>query len=326
MNKGNNMIPNISQVTHIISHKNCPDGIASALICAAALPHTKVSFVMYGEAEYEDFPLPADQVGILGHPSIGPVQLWVDIIPPAKRAQEFADTGRCIVLDHHKGAQDVVALFGERGRFADEKVDVGVSGALLAYEHVYLPQMPQALAVDVQKFAILTGIRDTWQTQDPRWDDACAQAEYLTLMGFDALCPPNGIDIHVWDNAERFTVGHALVRRTREAAAEMASKCMRSGMFAIANTRYSSDFAEALREAGDPAQVAVTFQYLPDCASIVYSLRAVRGDTDVGAFCKAQGGGGHTKAAGFTIREPNAVQARSPVSLFLERATAYGWA
>lgn len=313
------MIPGIDKVTHIVSHRNCPDGIASALICAAALPHAKVSFVMYGEEEYELHALPKDFIRD-GDPygTSGEVQLWVDIVPPAKRAQAFAETERCIVLDHHKGAKDIVALFGERGRFADETVDIGISGALLAYEHVYGRSFRDN-PPGIRDFARLTGIRDTWQTQSPDWDRACAQAEYLTLMGFDALaCDPRS----VWNYNERFTVGAALVRKTRDAARDMARSAYHAGPFAFANTRYSSDFAEALRDMSDPSQVAVGFSYVgqPDgTMQIVYSLRTIGdGSFDVARLSKYAGGGGHTKAAGFSLREPNAVQSRAPISLFLE--------
>ena len=59
-----------------------------------------------------------------------------------------------------------------------------MSGALLAFQEVwtrlYDPRRPEGRSPEaVRDFATLAGIRDTWQTQDPRWSDACALSEML---------------------------------------------------------------------------------------------------------------------------------------------------
>ena len=48
------MIEGLNEVSRIVSHKNCPDGIASAMICHNALPFSGVEFVTYGEESYEN--------------------------------------------------------------------------------------------------------------------------------------------------------------------------------------------------------------------------------------------------------------------------------
>ena len=298
------MIEGLRNVREIISHKNCPDGIASALICHDALPGASVRFVMYGESDYTDLPV---QEGML----------FVDIIPPKDRAEQFAQAG-AIVLDHHLHAKDVVAQFGARGRFADERERPGVSGALLAYDHVWHPLMSGKVAgaSGVREFAELVGVRDTWQTQDPRWTEACANAEGLLLHGFDGLAsnPP-------WKALGPFMkVGRALFRRKLRAAQESAKRAHIRGPYAFTNDRYASDFAEALREQGSPAEVAVAFSYqgqTDGSLQLVYSLRTIQGDRDVGELAKANGGGGHTKAAGFSVK---LWKISDPVSLFLKLA------
>ena len=100
----------------------CPDGRASAIILHDAFPAAKVVFLTHDTQEYLELPAEPDQV-------------WCDIVPPHARASEFVAAGAW-VLDHHKGAKDIVAMFGERGVFADEKERPGVSGAMLAWEFV----------------------------------------------------------------------------------------------------------------------------------------------------------------------------------------------
>ena len=114
-------------VTAILTHDNCPDGSASALIASDVLPTARIVFLMHGTQAYEDL-APA------------PGMLFVDITPPKARAKEFVAAG-AIVLDHHAKQEDVVKMFGERGIYADEKRQRGVSGAGLAYEHVWRPFM-----------------------------------------------------------------------------------------------------------------------------------------------------------------------------------------
>lgn len=305
------MIDGLEDVRHIVSHKNCPDGIASALICHDALPDASVGFVMYGEDSYVNL-------------RCIPGMLFVDIVPPAARAQEFADAG-AIVLDHHKHAQDTVALFGERGRFADEETEPGVSGALLAYRHVNGPLYHARNAITaamlaredrLHNFAQLTGVRDTWQTNDPRWEDACAQAEALLLFGYDGLAPS------VWLSTDQMNTGRALLMRKRASARSAAERAHVVDGFAFTNERYVSDFAEALRQSDSPAKVAVGFMYIGQddgSISLVFSMRTIRGDTDVGAIAKANGGGGHTRAAGFKI---DVWQDQDPVALFMTTVCA----
>lgn len=296
------MIEGLKDVKRIVTHKNCPDGIASAMICHAVLPDAAVQFVMYGEEEYEQ--LKAEEG-----------MLFVDIIPPAARAQEFADAG-AIVLDHHQHAKIVVWLFGDRGRFADETDEPGVSGALLAYEHVWRPlrSLNDGLfnSNDVREFAEWTGIRDTWQRESQNWDRACAQAEALRLFGYEGLQdgPP-------WLGGEEMAAGWALLKRNRKAARSSAERAYVLGRFAFTNERHASDFAESLRELNSPAEVAVSFMFIGQddgSMQLVYSLRTIRGDTDVGAIAKRNGGGGHTKAAGFHVTN---WAGDNPVALFM---------
>ncbi|NIV35918.1 MAG: hypothetical protein GWN58_42650, partial [Anaerolineae bacterium] len=74
--------------------------------------------------------------------------------------------------------------------FADEDEEPGVSGATLAFRHVWqvihmTARCHEDPYLKVERFAELAGIRDTWQTEDSAWDEACAQAEALMFWGLE---------------------------------------------------------------------------------------------------------------------------------------------
>ena len=123
-------------VTHAGAAGPCPDGVASALIIKDALPDVEVVFARYGSPEYE---------GLVPEHGV----IFCDIVPYAERSKEapHALTERglaqarawvgAVVLDHHKGVADLVAMFGERGVYADAEKGLGVSGAVLAFREVW---------------------------------------------------------------------------------------------------------------------------------------------------------------------------------------------
>lgn len=162
---------NLSRITRIITHANCPDGIASAMILHDALPDASVEFVQYGTPEHRDM-----------HATPG--MLFCDITPPRERVSEFVGAG-AMVLDHHAAQKDIVDAFGENGVYACE---TGKSGAWLAYWHVWRNIAFNACGIDndnVKHFARLAGIRDTWWKGHELWTEACEQAAALMFLGLD---------------------------------------------------------------------------------------------------------------------------------------------
>lgn len=47
-------VDELRSVNHIITHANCADGIASAMLLTWVLPDARVSFVQYGSLPLED--------------------------------------------------------------------------------------------------------------------------------------------------------------------------------------------------------------------------------------------------------------------------------
>jgi oligoribonuclease NrnB/cAMP/cGMP phosphodiesterase (DHH superfamily) len=301
----------LQKVQHIITHKDCPDGIASAMILKDVLPEAKVTFIQYNTPEQRA--LPAE-----------PGMLFCDFSPANDRIQEFKDVGT-LVLDHHKFARETVEAFGENGVFADETTEPGVCGAVLAYRHVWFPQKKSWSAMDehdpeqaargkaVHELATLAGIRDTWQKDDPRWKQACEQAEALRFWPLNLLI---GTNPDTWPGLIQ-PIGSVIFNKNLERAKDMSETSYRfttmSGTRVIifGGASMSSDTAEA---AGDSVDLVVGFSYKTDDGKpiVIYSTRS-HTDFNCGAFCKAHGGGGHTKAAGFSVKldlntDPNPFQ------------------
>lgn len=315
------MIPveKLRSVTHIVSHENCADGMASAMILKHALPNAKVTFLQY------DTP---------AHKALAPApgMLFCDFAPYKERVAEFREAGT-LVLDHHKTQKAVVESFGELGVFADETTEPGVCGAVLAFREVWLPLMKNgyddgimpvtvsdATVQQLQTFAILAGIRDTWQRKDARWQSACEQAEALGFWPVEEL-----VELHPDAWGQKFALGPVLYARRLRSAGNcldrsfnfMTGKGRRVKVFE--GLRQSSDAAEL---AGDTADFVVGFGYTAEAnmPKVIYSTRSHTG-FDCSAFALAHGGGGHSAAAGFSMSiGPSTVQ---PYQLLQETLALY---
>lgn len=288
-----------SRITKLVTHDSCADGLASAMIVREALPEIEVVFAQHGTPSLEQLPAT-------------PGLLFCDIVPPRARAAEFVAAG-AIVLDHHKHARDVVELFGERGVFADELAEPGVSGALLAYRHVWVPAL-LAASREVEDFAQLAGVRDTWQTASPLWELAndlhaalmgLPRTWWLQREGIGLAMSPNTLELgRLWRAKRAETVAELCDRGT----VHLVDRAGRRWAAFPDSSRHVSDVAEALRQRG----VAVTcgwFQTVRDGAlQTVVSLRS-DGSLDVGALCTELGGGVHSRAAGCTLGIENPLEA-----------------
>jgi len=290
----------LKSVQTIYVHKNCPDGTVSAMLLKQAL-NLPVVFLQYGTDEYTNL-------------QAVPGMLFCDTTPPHARAQEFVDAG-AIVLDHHKGAQAIVAMFGDRGVFADEKAEPGVCGAVLAYREVWVPLLGSDGGV--KDFAKLAGVRDTWQTKDPRWDEACAQASWVMFFGEDeCLKAPIFGDPDRWEF--RSSVGGMLFAEHMRKITKAVDGSFRTSIHGlrVAILQGASNSSDAAELIGDDSEVDVLvgFSYYDEGEEgreqwsqefskglkLICSCRT-RTAFDVSKLAKFYGGGGHTKAAGFTL-------------------------
>lgn len=302
----------LAAVKTIVTHKDCADGTASAILLHDALPEARVLFMQHNTPE-------------LAALKAEPGMLFCDFAPPRERAQEFVDAGT-IVLDHHKTAKDVVAMFGKSAVFGDELDEPGVSGAVLAYRHVWRPLREQPrekpfgerdwnteTTMNAARFAELAGIRDTWQRDSPHWTEACEQAEMLRFFpwsewaeffGNRCIFVPMAGLLH-----ERMRFGRLLVAKHAERVDRALASAYRfttgkgTNVVAFQGLDLTSDAAEKL---GDGPDLVVGFGFTVDHTGDRQTPRAIfstRSHTafDCAAFAKHFGGGGHTKAAGFSL-------------------------
>ncbi len=300
----------------------------SAILLLDALPAARVQFCGYGLAQ--------EQL------EVRPNMLFCDFSPHADTYQRFVDAG-AIILDHHKSAQKIVQAFGARGVFGDEKDDPGVSGAVLAYRHVWLPLKEQQwsrstdarspLRVDerlrAERLSRLIGIRDTWQTHDPDWLKACELSETLRFFGQDnwMVLEPFAADRAEWWRA-RVAVGTRLVERHGEKLKKIVAGAHRfttdagTRVLMFPGVSFSSDACELVH---DQVDLVVGFDFVPlegGLAPLIFSTRAHNG-FDCARFCKAQGGGGHSNAAGFSVRFDPTVGIQDPYSVLGARLKAF---
>lgn len=307
----------LRSVTDVFTHQTCPDGTASAVICAEAfrLLGTSPRFhtLQYGTDFMEKL-----------EPRSG--QLFVDITPPAARWREWEPFSP-IVLDHHETVRHVTEGLG--GVYATNERH---SGAMLAFENVLTPAMREALGpasdqasdgvpsaclteavLSVTRwhfFAELAMVRDTWKKDSPLWDAACAQAEALNLYGHRTLVDSamsGGFSAEALDS-----VGRLLLERARWKSERSADQARWGSVrgpdgelrFAVFNCtdKLTSDVANALIERG--ADFAAGYFYVCEDGSDVtcVSLRS-RAGVSARAMAEVHGGGGHDRAAGFRLPE-----------------------
>jgi hypothetical protein len=295
----------LSKIKRIIVHGNCHDGMASAILLYDAL-RIEPEFIIHGTKEYVEMEATEGM-------------LFCDITPPEDRYEEFIKAG-AIVLDHHIGVKYIVEAFGENGVFADEEKDPGVSGALLAFREVWLPKYyhwlsavgePCALSPykeSLELLATLAGIKDTWQKHNSRWHEAGAQTCMLTFYSWEYWKRKIG-DYYF---SEEMEVGRMIYEDRMLKAEKLADKAFvfkvvvnDSGYkIAIFNDpdRYTSDVSEILRNRGVNVVAGFFYTKRPSDENplICFSIRT---DGSINASDLAKtipGGGGHTKAAGFS--------------------------
>lgn len=280
-------------VTRVITHANCPDGIISAAIIRQVLPRVSVEFCQYNTPQTNNL-------------QVTPGMLFVDFTPPPRLVDACIDAG-AIVLDHHKGQEETIKRFGERGVFADERSEPGVSGATLAYREVY-SALDALSNADVTMFSLmrLIGVRDTWQKNAPEWELACAVSAAVTHMGEDYWLThgPRIEAIHCDIGRACLRQRHGYVERALRQLFVFEHNDIKVAVFSDTNG-VISDVGEEIRKR-KIADVTCGFFYTRnegqgnEDMTLVYSLRS-NYRFDVAEFAKTLGGGGHTRAAGFSV-------------------------
>ncbi len=295
----------LQKVKTIIVHDNCADGLASAIILHQVLSEAKLRFLDYGQNDY--LTLQAEQG-----------MLFCDICPPfnagSTKWKEFLAAG-ALVLDHHKGAEAVINEFAKVGQgvFADEILQPGVSGAQLAFNNVWCPMFAgqeRDNYYQIQSLAKLVGIRDTWQRNDPKFDEASALSSALLFYErADLLSGEYFFDYHS-KYEERSTkelnrIGRVLLNQRRNKASKLINEGYQirdesHGLTILIveseQEKLTSDVADLWKYQVD---IVVGFKYITENnkCKLNLSFRST-GEYNVMELAKRLGGGGHYFASG----------------------------
>ena len=314
----------LKSVKTVVSHRNCPDGVASALILKDALPDARVLFMQHGTKEFVE--LPAE-----------PGMLFVDFTPLENRAEEFLRV-RSQILDHHPTQRDITMKFVEAGLGVFGLNDKNECGAWLAYTEVWKRFADEYDLSDdvgraqVRNFAELAAVRDTWKTADPRWVEACEQAALLLFFPFEDLHLASFFD---QDGDDYRLLGRVLIEKQQQAARKSigearrftTSKGTRVLVFqGVSTTSDAVEIEEQFAEIGWATNLVVGFHYRVDAGKLTlqFSMRSHTG-YDVGALAKSKpSGGGHRAAASFTV-EVSPELSSNPYAVFEALLEEWEW-
>jgi DHHA1 domain len=304
----------LKQITDVYYHASCPDGTASAFICAAAFkdawitrPGIRGMLPKFWSIHY--------QTERFNKLEPRPGQLFVDITPPKEKWEEWKAVNP-IVLDHHETVKHVTEGLG--GVYATNESH---SGAKLAYEEVMIPIIAAGSSEDYsaddfncmafwKELAEMSMIRDTWKKDSPDWDKACAIAMSMLFMGSRGLieraqnfgmgCLRNQDEI---DNL--YTIGRQVVandQRRVETLSKGAEKISTNTKFKMSffncGEKVISDTANNLIATGDNISVGYFYLYEDGDLRLQVSIRT-DGSISAKKIAESLGGGGHERAAGF---------------------------
>jgi oligoribonuclease NrnB/cAMP/cGMP phosphodiesterase (DHH superfamily) len=228
--------------------------------------------------------------------------LIVDFSYKAPVLRQMAKTAASItVLDHHKSAlEDLREFVGEvigGGQNVEVVFDMAKSGAMLAWEYAHPDTSPPALVLHVQD-------RDLWtfELEGTREIHAALMSHpyhFETWDGLADMIEPGS------EMRNRIIVsGQAILRAQAQAVAEAIALTRRTITIGghtvpVANIPKSmaSDAANIMAE-GHPFAAC----YFDTAAGKrEFSLRSRPDGADVAKIAEAFGGGGHARAAGFTV-------------------------
>ncbi len=259
-------------MTYILYHKNCDDGFGAAWVADRWLGNVTHKPVQYGDGFPE---IPDDeQVFIL------------DFSFPRDILIEQSRRLRITLLDHHKTAEEDLkgldfAVF-----------DMERSGAMMTWDWFYQGVEPPLLISYVQDRDLwtlelphtesVTAYIRSWPRLPSRWDDMAVELG----ENFDQVVA-EGSSIR---RATKQQIDRAISQATMQNVGGHEVMC-------VNETHNYSEVAGGLAELFPECPFGAAY-YIRSDGLKVYSLMG-RGDFDVSAVAKANGGGGHHNAAGF---------------------------
>ncbi len=264
-----------------IYHGNCADGFAAAWVVRGAFARTGI--------EVDFFP------GVYGEPPPDVTDRDVYIVDFSYKRpvlEEMAARANTItILDHHKTAEADLAAFGAGSSKIKTVFDMTRSGARITWDFFYGWEVgPPPLLLHIED-------RDLW----------LFKLEGTREIQANVFSYP--YDFEVWDKLMASdpqilrAEGAAIERKHHKDIAELVGVSKRRMIIGghdvpVANLPYtlSSDAGHKMAK-GEPFAAC----YMDTPTGRVFSLRSTPDGVDVSEIARAYGGGGHAKAAGFTV-------------------------
>lgn len=219
--------------------------------------------------------------------------------------QMLAQANSVCLIDHHKTAiEDLQPLFMQDSWTGEPKqlahfTDLNRSGATLAWDYLFPGESRPLLLGHVED-------RDLWRFKlaGTREIQAFVFSHEYTFEQWDRLMSAGQVEL-----LQMTAAGAAIERKHHKDVAELVKVCQRRMTIAghdvpVASLPYTlvSDAAHEMAQ-GQPFAAC----YWDTAAGRTFGLRATDDGLDVSEVAKQYGGGGHAKAAGFTVPREHAL-------------------
>lgn len=314
----------IFNAERVYFHSNCPDGIMARNILKYLFD--EVASAAAQNSQYGGFYYPASPSNEL--PLIKNA-IFIDMAPIASQFEDFLKAG-AVILDHHESNRYLFDQYKEQypeqlvfGENADHE-----SGAMLAYKVLatyFDDSRFYTYIIEAKKAADYISISDCWHKQDPRFESGRALAHFITLQGNDYN---NLADPEIMDMAELIYTNKKKEDTKIAKKAEKVFITTKDGQkikVCFLNRENVSDVSEILRNDYGVNLVVGwqkdTYINKKDESKINKIIKfSLRSDDSVNCrkIAELLGGGGHDRAAGFSIPDSSIVL--SPImELFSEK-------
>ncbi len=262
-----------------IYHGNCLDGFAAAW----AVRHALAENVEFYKGIHQQAP-----------PDVkGRDVFLVDFSYKKDVLENMLNTAASItILDHHISAENDLSELLQAGKIKG-LFDVSKSGAMLAWQWFNPEQPAPALIAYIQD-------RDLWQfkLEGAREINAALSSYPYDFIAWDKLMASHDDELEALKRD-----GEAIERRLQKDVRELIASGVRRMVISgydvpvlNASSAYVSD-AGHIMSVGEPFAAC----YWDHANGRSFSLRSAEDGMDVAEVAKKYGGGGHEKAAGFTV-------------------------
>lgn len=261
-----------------IYHKNCPDGLAAALVV-----YKKDHTVEFMTAQYGDEPPEVDNKDVIIVDFSYPREILLDMKEKAKSL---------FVIDHHKTAEEALAgldfcLF-----------DMDKSGAVLTWEYVF-PNIP------IPQLLLYVQDRDLWQ-----WKLEKSKEVSAALRSYKPFFSEWEEFLDDFKIKKLWQDGEAILRyQHRQVEMALSHKLFPLvviGSYQVPCINSTHLISEIGNELCQDYPFAACYFDTND-GKRVFSLRSSENGIDVSVIAKQYGGGGHFHAAGFIVERPQVI-------------------